>query len=46
MLWWGDDGYLTGMDIYYLVGALEPWNFMFPYIGNFILPNDEREFGV
>ena len=29
---YGDDG---------LVGGLEPWNLMFPYIGNFIIPTDE-----
>ena len=27
--------------IYTLVGGLEPWNFILPYIGNVIIPTDE-----
>ena len=34
----------TGNSKKNLVGGLEPWNFMFPYIGNFIIPTDELIF--
>jgi hypothetical protein len=27
-----------------LIGGLEPWNFIYPYIGNVIIPTDELIF--